>query len=124
MEGKIKGGFTLKVVTKSNGCITEHTETKMIEQLCAQKLNEHMIKQNLAVANFFPPLSSTNLDITEKGMRHKMFLKGLFPPVYASQATKDFLSACKYDLLEKLLSRREDIITQCKKHIKAWGVGK
>ena len=68
MEVEIKGGCAPKVVTKNNSFTTEYTKKRWLNNCVRKKMNGNIIKQNLASANLFPPLSSMTLDITEKEM--------------------------------------------------------
>ena len=96
MEGKIKGRSTYKVTKKINGLEYEYTNRHNIENFCAQENEKkHHLTEN-GNSQLLNDDFIKDLGLHGEGPEVSSVMKGTYiPPISATEATSDFLAACK-----------------------------
>ena len=122
MEGKIKGGSTSKLTTKINGELVEHTDKGSIERIIATA-NQKKYHVTEGGSQLLSREYITAFGLHGEGEQIQQVLDGMYiPPASATTATKDFLSACKYNVEAKELARPHDVVHRYRDHVKSWKV--
>ena len=122
MEGKIKGGSTSKLTTLVNGHTVEHTDKASIDSLMAAA-NEKKYHVTEGGSQLLSREYIESFGAHGEGKDIQAVLDGSFlAPASATPATKDFLSACKYNAEAKDLARRKDVVLRYRDHVKSWNI--
>ena len=121
MEGKLRGGCTSKLTTTVNGVEMEHTDRTEIDIACA---TENQRKYHLTECGTSQLLSNRfiqDLGHHGEGAEVQNVLRGTYiPPQQSTQATIDFLEACKTDPATLALSRPPNVTDQYKIQRASW----
>ena len=97
IEGKLKGGVTSKIEVTNGNVTTEYTDKQNIEANI-MKTNEAKYHQTEGGSQLLEEEFTAELGLHGEGPEIKKVLEGTYiPPPSATQATKDFLSACRSD---------------------------
>jgi hypothetical protein len=120
MEGKIKGECTSKVTTTVNGQKVEHTDKKSIEQLIAQE-NEAKYHQTEGGSQLLDPVFIDSLGSFGEGKDIPSVLDGTYiPPIEASTATADYISACTFSRQQSSLIGTKTTSQRYTEQVSSW----
>ena len=120
MEGKIKGECTSKVITTVNGQKVEHTDKKSIEQLIAQE-NEAKYHQTEGGSQLLDPVFIDSLGSFGEGKDIPSVLDGTYvPPIEASTATADYISACTFSRQQSSLIGTKTTSQRYTEQVSSW----
>ena len=121
MEGKLRGGCTSKLTTTVNGVEMEHTDRRDIDTACAA---ENQRKYHLTECGNSQLLSNRFIqDLGHHGEGTKVpnVLNGTYiHPQITTQATRDFLAACKTDTATLTLSKPPNVTERYKLQRESW----
>ena len=122
MEGKMKGGSTSKLTTQVNGVTTEHTDKDSIESIIAIA-NEKKYHVTEGGSQLLSREYIQSFGLHGEGTDIQKVLDGNYIALQsATNATKDFLTACKYDDEARALAQQPDIVDRYKDHVATWKV--
>ena len=125
MEGKIKGGSTTKVIIKDDMGNKVELVNKVDIERAMSAGNEKVGHQTEGGSQLLTPDFIKRLGNYGEGPDIDSILNGTFQcPVTTSDATKDFLEACKNDTNIGTVLNNDNISTRYHECMKLWGMRK
>ena len=118
MEDKVRGGNTTKVTTTRDDVITEHTDSLPIEQLFA---TDNVRKQYVTEegSQLHDPEFIRDFGYHGEGTATQQVLASTYIPLpSATEHTRGFILACRYDDEAKALTQTPDVIKRYKDYMK------
>ena len=121
MEGKLLGGCTSKLTTTINGVETEHTDKTDIDTACAAENQRKYHLTEGGTSQFLTERFIQDLGHHGEGKEVQNILNGTYTaPHESTQATIDFLAACKTDPTTLALSTPNNVIDRYKLQRTSW----
>ena len=123
MEGKIRGGSTYKLTTTQDGMVKEYTDKPTIEKLCAEENEKKHHQTEEGNSQLLDPEYIADLGLHGEGSKIQYVMDGTYiPPASATEATVDFLTACKVNEKVESLAATPDVILRYKNQKHSWEI--